>query len=119
MRNGVFFEGENGWIHVRREEIHASDEALLKEPLPSGAHRLYVSNDHMGNFLECVQTRKPPAADAETGHRSATMCHLGALAVRLGRPLKWDPVKEEFVGDAEAQSYVAREQRRPWTYEAV
>ena len=52
-------------------------------------------------------------------HRSVSVCHLGSIAIRLGRKLQWDPQKEQFVGDAEANGYVAREQRRPWTYEAV
>ena len=119
-RNGVVFEGEHGWIYVRRGHLEASDPALLSDPLPSGAERLYASNDHMGNFFECVRTRKPPVADVEVGHRSVTLCHLGAIATRLpGRRLKWDPKAELFVGDDEANRYVAREQRKPWTYEAV
>jgi hypothetical protein len=87
--------------------------------LPGSAERLYVSNDHMGNFFECVRSRKSPVADAEAGHRSVTMCHLGSMAIRLGRPVRWDPAKEQVVGDDEAQSWVAREQRKPWTYEMV
>jgi predicted dehydrogenase len=119
MRNGIVFEGDNGWIWISRAGLDASDPALLSEPLPSNAERLYVSNDHMANFFECVRSRKAPVADVEAGHRSVTMCHLGSIAVRLGRPLRWDPAKEQIVGDDEAQSYVAREQRKPWTYEMV
>lgn len=119
-RNGVVFEGEHGWIYVRRGHLEASDPALLTEPLPSNAERLYASNDHMGNFFECVQSRKDPICDVETGHRSVTICHLGAIATRLnGRKLKWDPKGEMFVGDDEANGHVAREQRKPWTYDAV
>ena len=117
--NGVVFEGEHGWIYVRRGHLQASDPALLTDPLPGNAERLYASNDHMGNFFECVRTRKAPVADVETGHRSVTLCHLGAIATRLGRKLKWDPQAELFVDDKEANGYVAREQRKPWTYEAV
>jgi myo-inositol-hexaphosphate 3-phosphohydrolase len=74
----------------------------------------------MGNFFECIRTRKDPICDVETGHRSVTICHLGAIATRLqGRKLKWDPEAELFVDDEEANAYVAREQRKPWTYEAV
>ena len=73
----------------------------------------------MGNFFECVKTRKAPICDAEIGHRSASLCHLAGIAVALGRKLKWDPAKEEFVGDKEANAHVAREQRKPWTYDAV
>ena len=63
--------------------------------------------------------RMPPVCDAEIGHRSASVCHLGGVALRLGRKLKWDPEKETFVGDKEADTYLAREQRKPWTYEMV
>jgi predicted dehydrogenase len=119
FHNGVVFEGEHGWIYVRRGHTEASDEALLKDPLPGNAERLYSSNDHVGNFFECVRTRKAPVADVEVGHRSITMCHLGAIATRLGRPLKWDTTKEDFVDDAEASSYVAREQREKWSYATV
>jgi predicted dehydrogenase len=119
MRNGVFFEGENGWIYVRRDVLDASDPALIKEPLPGNAARLYASDNHLGNFFDCVRSRKQPACDAEIGHRSATMCHLGSIATRLQRPLKWDPVKELFVDDEEANRYVSREQREPWTYATV
>ena len=66
-----------------------------------------------------MKTRKAPIAEAEIGHRSVSVCHLGSIALRLGRKLQWDPQKELFVGDEEANKYVAREQRRPWTYETV
>ena len=117
--NGVVFEGDAGWIYVRRGHVEASDPALLKEPLPASAKRLYTSNDHMGNFFECVRTRKSPICDANIGHRSVSVCHLGSTAIRLGRKLQWDPAKEQFVGDDEANKFVAREQRKPWSYEAV
>ena len=118
-RNGVVFEGEHGWIYIRRGHLEASDPALLTEPLPATAERLYASNDHMGNFFDCVRSRKDPVCDVEVGHRSVTICHLGAIATRLGRKLKWDPKDEQFVDDSEANGYVAREQRKPWTYDAV
>jgi predicted dehydrogenase len=117
--NGVVFEGTDGWIYVRRGHMEASDPSILKDPLPAGAKRLYASNDHMGNFFECVRSRKAPIAEANIGHRSVSVCHLGSIALRLGRKLQWDPQKEQFVGDDEANKYVAREQRRPWSYETV
>ena len=92
---------------------------LLKQELPASAERLYASNDHMGNFFDCVRSRKAPVCEVEIGHRSVSVCHLGVLALRLGRKLKWDPAKEEFVGDKDANKWVAREQRKPWTYDMV
>lgn len=114
---GVKFEGANGWIYVAREKLTASDPALLETPLPSSAHRLEVSEDHMGNFFDCVRSRRQPICDAEIGHRSATVCHLGVISLRLRRALDWDPVQERFVNDPDANQWLAREQRRPWTYD--
>ena len=117
-RIGVVFEGPDGWIYVRRGHVEASDPELLKAELPSGAERLYASNDHMGNFFECVRTRKAPVAEAEIGHRSVSVCHLGGIAIRLGRKLQWDPDREQFTGDGadEANRQLAREPREPWGY---
>lgn len=104
--NGVHFYGENGtWIFVSRSTIQASDPKLLDEPLPSGATRLYVSDNHHGNFIDCVRSRQRPICDVEIGHRSASVCHLGNLSIRLGfKELSWDPKKETFVGPNAAEA---------------
>ena len=104
---------------MTRGNIETSNPDLLTEPLPGSATRLYVSNDHMGNFFDCIRSRKQTICEPEIGHRSASICHLGAIAIRLGRKLKWDPKSEKFVGDKEANSFLAREMRKPWSYEAV
>ena len=116
QRNGVRFEGSNGWIWVNREEISASDDDLLSTPLPAGAERLYVSDDHMGNFFDCMRSRQPTICPPEVGHRSASVCHLGNLAIRLGRELHWDPAAEKFFNDAEANTYLSRPMRAPYNY---
>ncbi|MEE8452903.1 MAG: Gfo/Idh/MocA family oxidoreductase [Thermoguttaceae bacterium] len=69
----------------------------------------------LGDFLDCVRTRKLPFRDIEIAHRATTVCHLGNIAYWLKRPLKWDPVKEEIVGDPEANRWVNRPMRAPWT----
>jgi predicted dehydrogenase len=117
--HGVRFEGEAGWIYVTRGKIEASEKRLLEEPLAESAMRLYVSPQHMQNFFDCVASRKPAICEAEIGHRAASVCHLANLSIRLGRKLKWDPVKEQFVGDEEANGYVARRQRLEYSYEKV
>ncbi|MDX1679291.1 MAG: Gfo/Idh/MocA family oxidoreductase [Akkermansiaceae bacterium] len=121
QRNGIKFIGENGWIWVNRGELQAHDKGIFREPLPDDAERLYVSNDHRGNFFECVASRKDPICPVEVGHRSATVCHLGAIALRTGKKLNWDSEKEFFVGEHadEANSYVAREMRAPYDYSFV
>jgi predicted dehydrogenase len=118
--HGVTFEGSDGWIFVTRGEITASDPAILKTELPSSAERLYSSNDHMGNFFECVRTRKAPICEPVVGHRSVSVCHLGVIAVRTGRKLSWDPENEQFTGDSvDANQHLAREMRKPWSFDAV
>jgi predicted dehydrogenase len=117
QHNGIKFVGTDGWIWVTRGHIEASKPDILHEPLGTDAVRLYVSNDHKGNFFECVRTRKQPICTAEVGHRSASMCHLGAISTRLGRALQWDPQKEQFINDPQADQWLAREQRKPWTYD--
>jgi myo-inositol 2-dehydrogenase / D-chiro-inositol 1-dehydrogenase len=113
--NGVKLNGEDGkWIFVSRGKLTASDDKLIKEPLPKDAQRLYPSNDHMGNFLDCVRSRKPTICPARVGHRSATVCHLGNIGVRLGKRLQWDPAREMFVDNAAANKMLSREMRAPW-----
>ena len=89
----------DGWIWVNRDDIKASDRELLTKPLPEDAERLYVSNDHMGNFFDCMRSRKDPICAVEIGHRSASVCHLGAISLRTGKNLQWDPEKEVFTGE--------------------
>jgi len=82
------------------------DEIQLHRAPPGGHER--------GDFLDAVRRRRLPGADVEIGHRSVTVCHLGNIAYALKRPLRWDPVKEEFIGDAEANRMRARAMREPW-----
>ena len=113
--NGVRFEGDGGWIFVSRGKIEASDPKLLEEPLPDNAIRLYKSDNHAKDFVDCIRSRQQPICDAEIGHRSISVCHMANISLRLGgRKLDWDPVKEEFVNDAEANAYINRPQTSPW-----
>jgi predicted dehydrogenase len=117
--NGNRFIGDEGWIFVNRERIEASDKKLLEGPLHGETTRLYVSNDHMSNFIDGIRTRRRPICDVEVGHRSVTVCHLGAIALRLGIPLDWDPKAEHFVGPRadKGNAMLAREMRSPWHLE--
>jgi predicted dehydrogenase len=119
QQHGVKFEGTDGWIWVTRGKIEASDPEILVAPLPSDAVRLSESNDHMGNFFDSIKSRKPPICEAEIGHRSATVCHLGVISLRLGRKLQWNPQTERFTGYDEANRWLARELRKPWSYDSV
>lgn len=117
--HGVRFEGSDGWLFVTRGKIEASKPAILNDKFADKDTRLPVSTDHMGNFFECVKSRQAPICDAEIGHRSASVCHLAGIAVKLGGKLTWDPSKEEFVGNKEANALLAREQRKGWSYETL
>ena len=87
----------------------------MDDPLPASAERLYKSGNHMANFIECIRTRKQPICDAEIGHRSVTTCHLANISLRLGgRKLRWDPVKEEFKNDPQANALLDYNMRGPW-----
>lgn len=112
--NGAKFTGSNGWIFVSRSKIEASDPEILKYEFGSSDTRLYKSDNHHGNWLDCIMSRERPICDVAIGHRSATVCHLGNIAIRLGRPLAWDPSKEAFVGDEEANRLVSKPMRSPW-----
>ena len=113
QQHGVRFVGTDGWIWVTRGDLQASDPELLVEPLPSNAVRLAVSDDHMANFFNCVRSREQPICDAEIGHRSASVCHLGVIAIRLGKELTWDPQRESFA-DEQVNKWLTRERRDPW-----
>ena len=119
--NGIRFEGTDGWIWVNRDGIKASNPELLKTPLPADAVHLYQSKNHMANFFDCVRSRQLPICDVETGHRSATMCHLGAISLRTGKSLTWDSTVEQFTGEhaKEANGYLVREMRAPYDYSFV
>jgi predicted dehydrogenase len=126
-RNGIMFVGEKGRVFVNRGGVYGRPvDELNENPLPDNAWRaphrapLGTTHDstgfHVENFFDCVRSRKEPVASAAVEHRSITVCHLTNISLRLGgRKIQWDPVKEEIVGDAEAQAMQSRKQREPYT----
>jgi len=115
---GVRWEGSDGWISADRGRHDASDKKILDSKIGTDEIHLYESKNHYGNFLDCVLSRKETAAPVETAHRSITICHLGNIAMRLGREkLKWDPAKELILDDAEASKMLSRPYRGPWKLE--
>ncbi|MBN1125664.1 MAG: Gfo/Idh/MocA family oxidoreductase [Sedimentisphaerales bacterium] len=108
------FVGTEGWVRVTRGKIEAEPVSVLDYKLKPDDVHLYRSTDHKQDFLNCVKTRKDPICNAEVGHRSASVCHLGNISMLLDRELNWDPKREEFVGDSEAQGMVSRVFRAPW-----
>jgi predicted dehydrogenase len=114
-RMGVRFEGTEGWIWVTRGAHEASNPAVWESEIGENEKRLYKSENHHRNFIDCVLSRSEPVAPIEEAHRSITIAHLGNIAMLLGRDLRWDPDAEKILGDEEASSMLARPMREPWS----
>jgi hypothetical protein len=113
--DGTTFEGAGGTVHVTRGALRTTPEELAAES-PSGAVvHLYDSADHHGNWLDCIASRKLPICDVAIGHRSATVCHLGNIAIRSQKQVRWDPVNERIIGDDELAHMTSRPYRAPWS----
>jgi predicted dehydrogenase len=117
--HGVRFIGDKGWVHVTREGLDANPKSLLKEKIgpdeihlarPSGEHR----QGHRRDFLDCVKTRSQTISSVEASHRSANVCHLGNIAMILGRVVRWDSKQEQIIGDETASRSLGRPMRSPW-----
>jgi len=133
-RNGILFEGETGRIFVNRGTLEGKPvDELAERPLPREEFRLYAHDNldrpkrsgkiesiknHMGNFVDCVHSREAPLADVECQHRSVSTCHLANISMQLGRALTWDPQREEFSGDDEANERLSRPQRSGFEIDA-
>jgi len=111
---GALYVGSEGWIHVGREGyLKAHPPAIIEETRSGPDARHPVANHHQ-NWLDCIRSRQRPACDVAVGCRSTIVAHLGCIAHWTGRPLKWDPVQEEFLGDEEANRLRFRAMRPPW-----
>ena len=129
--NGIRYEGEDGWIFVTRgayratasdpipenngvKSLDASDPKILNSVIGKDEIHLYESEEHHGNWLECIQTGKQPISPVEIGHRACTVCLISDIAMQLPRKLNWDPSNERFINDDEANSMLSRPQRYPY-----
>ncbi|MGB7346967.1 MAG: Gfo/Idh/MocA family oxidoreductase [Pirellulaceae bacterium] len=126
-RNGIMLTGDAGRIFVNRGTIEGKPvEELANNPLgrndwkvyghdnldrPERSGKLDAIVNHMGNFFDCVESRQRPVSDIESQHRSVSTCHLGNIAMKVGRTIKWDPKSETFPGDDEANQHLRRDQR--------
>ncbi|MCP4782902.1 MAG: Gfo/Idh/MocA family oxidoreductase [Fuerstiella sp.] len=114
---GARFEGTEGWVQFtvnNMREVEASSEAIKTTVIGPDEIHLQVSNNHYRNFLDSVKSRKDPIEPVEAGHRTASICHLGNIAMQLKRKLQWDPEKEVFRNDDEANKMLRRPYRKPW-----
>ena len=114
-KTGITFRGSKGWIYVNRGVIRAEPKSLLESKIGPNEQHLYRSDDHKQNFLDCIKTRHQPIASAETGHRSATVCHLGNIAMLTGRRLTWNPRSECFNNDSQANQMLSRPMLNGWS----
>jgi predicted dehydrogenase len=112
--HGTTFFGTEGWISVDRGGMEASKESILTAKLGPNDKPLYESSDHQRNFIDCVKSRKPTISPLESAIRSDTISHMTNIVVRTGRPVQWDPVKEQIVNDAEASRFLDRPMRQKW-----
>jgi hypothetical protein len=120
--NGIRIYHGGGWDGIlnfrgTEGEISEKGDRAGNKPAPPD---IYIPNYKgnrgiFGDFIHCVKTRERPFRDIEIAHRTATVCHLGNIAYWLNRPLRWDAVKEEIVGDTEANRWLDRPKREPWS----
>jgi predicted dehydrogenase len=111
---GARWIGDKGWVFVDRGRFETDPPTLKKETIRPDEINLYKSPGHHRNFLDCVKSRRLTITPAEAAHRSASLGHLGLVAMLVGRKLKFDPDKEEIVGDATANAMLGRAKREPW-----
>ena len=129
LPNGIKYVGTEGWVFVTRgaykaspneptvpnqKALSASDPRIIESVIGPNEINLYRSNEHHGNWLECIQTRKQPITPVELGHRACSTCLIHHMAMKLGRKLNWDPLNEKFINDDEANSLLNRQHRYPY-----
>jgi len=112
--NRILFTGTEGEVEVNREYIQTKPASLVSQKMRPDEIHLYDSNNHKLDWLNSIRQQKKPICDVEIGCRSVSLCHLGNIAAELKRPLKWNPEKERFENDAEANKLLARPNRSPW-----
>jgi predicted dehydrogenase len=134
LPNGIRFEGSEGWIFVTRgdysvtasdplkktkiqQALTASDPKILTSKIGSDEIHLAHSEEQHGNWLDCIRTRQAPISPVEVGHRSTSVCLVSHIAMKLGRKLYWDPIRERFNNDDEANKMLSRPQRAPYQIE--
>jgi predicted dehydrogenase len=113
-RGGVTFEGTEGWVWATRGTHDSHPKSILNTRIGPDEIHLYRSRDHVENFIDCMISRKEPIAPIEVAHRSISLAHLGNIALQIGENLKWDPQKEEFLGNEKANRMLSRPMGNQW-----
>ncbi len=112
--NAIHFVGTEGELKVQRGKLETSPAALKDKGIGEKEKHVYKSEDHYKDFISAMRLRSKPICDVETGHRTATVCNIGNIAYRLNRKLEWDPKKELFANDAEANALLGRPMLNEW-----
>ena len=113
-KQGVVFQGTEGWVFVRRGQIDAQPKSLLTSQIGADEIHLPKTPGHQREFLDCIKTRRPTVSNIDVAVRSDTISHLTDVCTRLGRKVRWDPEKEEILGDPQAGRMLSRSMRDPW-----
>ena len=113
-QHGVRFEGDKGWIHVDRSQITSEPASILQEKIGPDEIHVHASDNQQADLIEAVKTRGRTVSNIEVAVKSDITCHLTYIAVCMGRKLRWNPDKEEFVNDPEANARLTRVMRSPW-----
>ena len=113
--HGTTFHGTEGWVCVSRRGVHFSDEKLRRVRIKSNGIHLYESVNHMGNFIDCIKSRRKPISTIEAAVQSDLISHLSNAAIRLKRSIKWNPKTEQVIGDPELAKKLNRPMRSPWS----
>ncbi len=114
QKPGCRFIGDKGWVYVDRSGTSAEPASLLQVRLTPDEVHLIESDNHQGNFLNCVRDRKDPVSNVDAAYHASTLGLLADIAARLKQRLKWDPKQEQFIGDDEANRMLDRKRRDPW-----
>ena len=117
---GTTWYGDQGWIHTDRgNRLSASDPKILEEVIGENEIHLYKSENHWQNFVDCVRSGKQAIAPVEVAYRAISVALLGEIAMTTGQTIKWDPEKEEIIGNPRASRLLNRPYRKPWTLPTV
>jgi predicted dehydrogenase len=114
ISGAVRFEGTEGWVHMDWNSFSTYPESLTTTVIGPDEIHLYESRDHKRNFLDCIKSGREPITPVEVGHRSASICHLANIAMRLNRKLHWDTDEERFINDEQANRLLSKPVRSPW-----
>jgi hypothetical protein len=112
--NAVRFIGSEGTLDVSRSFLDSDPVDIAEVKISDGEKHVYHSDDHYTDWLDAVRNRTQPICDVETGHRSSSVCNLANIAYQIRTPLRWDPVKEKFADNKDANALLTKEYRKPY-----